>query len=50
MQLHTDNKFSLLSIYNTHTGWFLFSESHSFNQIHNSFAEENQVKLKSQHS
>ena len=29
MQLHTDNKFSLLSIYNTHTGWFLFSESHS---------------------
>ena len=52
MQLHTDNKFSLLSIYNTHTGWFLFSESHSFNhcipvtQIHNSFAEENQVKLK----
>jgi hypothetical protein len=31
MQLHTDNKFSLLSIYNTHTGRFLFSESHSFN-------------------
>jgi len=67
MQLHTGNKFSLLSIYNTHTCWFLFASHHSrlnFNDLnkervkkifivyllhisHNSFAEENKVKLKS---